>query len=136
MRLRIFSCPDLGDPIPNLWHQTAPNGGDGYVFQMNYNYVGGVATRWSLADPALSPVRPTDSPTWALMADIIRRSNGSDPARPFSTIAHKASENLPAGSNHLFNDLHVDWVKWPQMRANAEWASGEYWYWARTTATP
>ena len=143
-RLRVFSCPDLGDPIPNWQSQSAPNGGDGYVFQMNYNYVGGVGTRWSkafyssssMSDPAYSPVKPTDPPTWALMVDVIRESPGNISPRPFTTIAHKQRENLPAGSNHLFNDLHVEWVKWPNMRANAEWASTENWYWRRTVEAP
>ena len=61
LRPRVFSCPDLGDPIPNLYHDGQPNGGDGWVFQMNYNYVGGAA-RWCLADPAYSPIRPIRPP--------------------------------------------------------------------------
>jgi prepilin-type N-terminal cleavage/methylation domain-containing protein len=143
-RLRVFSCPDLGDPIPSWISQGRLDCGDGYVFQMNYNYVGGVAKRWakafyspaSMSDPPYSPVKPTDPPTWSLMVDIIRQTPGSDPSRPFSQLAHKQRENLPAGSNHLFNDLHVEWVKWPNMRANAEWASTENWYWRRTIEAP
>jgi len=142
-RLRIFSCPDLGDPIPNWQHQGEPHCTDQYVFQMNYNYVGGVSTRWtkafnssaSMSDPAFSPVKTTDSPTWALMVDIIREYPNTSQS-VFTTIAHKQRENLPAGSNQLFNDLHVEWVKWRDMRANAEWASGENWYWRRTLQAP
>jgi len=45
-RLRIFSCPNLGDPIPN--HAPDPRGVDNYIFAMNYAYVGGAA-KWSMA---------------------------------------------------------------------------------------
>ena len=137
MRLRVFSCPDLGDPIPNFNNPPGiPNGGDGYVFHMNYNYVGGAA-KWSMADPAYSPIKPTDPPTWTLMADMIRKYPVSQGA--FATIAHKERENLPAGANHLFNDLHVEWVKWnsgQNMRANAYWNSDEYYFWRRTMEAP
>jgi prepilin-type N-terminal cleavage/methylation domain-containing protein len=46
MRLRIFSCPNTGDPIPTF-DPGAPTGGDEYVFSMNYFYVGGARNgRW------------------------------------------------------------------------------------------
>jgi prepilin-type N-terminal cleavage/methylation domain-containing protein len=137
-RLRIFSCPNLGDPIPNRDHPEAPNGGDGYVFQMNYNYVGGAA-RWTMADPAYSPIKPTDPSTWALMVDMVREYPVNQSPRRFSTLAHKERENVPAGSNHLFNDQHVEWVKWDGgngMRANAYWNFQEYYYWRRTLEAP
>ena len=35
IRLRIFSCPNTGDPVPNF-DPGAPTGGDKYVFTMNY----------------------------------------------------------------------------------------------------
>ncbi|MCI0628386.1 MAG: DUF1559 domain-containing protein, partial [Acidobacteria bacterium] len=34
-RLRIFACPNTSDPIHDF---AGPNGGDGYVFRMNYYY--------------------------------------------------------------------------------------------------
>jgi prepilin-type N-terminal cleavage/methylation domain-containing protein len=139
MRLRVFSCPNLGDPIPNFQNKGAPNCGDGYVFEMNYNYIGGVASRWSMADPPCSPIKPTDPPTWALMVDIIREYPINSSPRQFTTLAHKQRADLPAGSNHLFNDLHVSWVKWNgghDMRANAYWNPAEYWYWRRTVEAP
>jgi prepilin-type N-terminal cleavage/methylation domain-containing protein len=143
MRIRVFSCPDLGDPIPNWLVTNAPHCTDAYIFQMNYNYVGGVATRWakafyssaSVSNPPFSPVKPTDPSTWALMVDIIREYPNSSQSQ-FEVIAHKQRENLPAGSNQLFNDLHVEWVKWRDMRANAEWNSTGYWYWRRTMEAP
>jgi prepilin-type N-terminal cleavage/methylation domain-containing protein len=138
MRLRVFSCPDLGDPIPNWQHQNSPNGGDGWAFQMNYNFVGGAA-RWSMADLAFSPIRPTDPPTWLLMADTIREYPVGQSPRRFSTLAHKERDGQPAGANHLFNDCHVQWVRWnggQGMRANAYWAGNEYWYWRRTIKAP
>ena len=95
MRLRAFSCPDLGDPIPNWGHEGEPNGGDGYVFQMNYNYVGGAA-RWTMADPAYSPIKPTDPPTWTLMADIIREYPVNNSPRSFTTLAHKERNKVTA----------------------------------------
>jgi prepilin-type N-terminal cleavage/methylation domain-containing protein len=138
-RLRVFSCPDLGDPIPNLYHDTGqPNGGDGYVFQMNYLFVGGAAA-WSMADPGYSPIRPTDPQTWALMVDIIHEIPVNSTPRSYSTLAHKERADLPAGSNHLFNDLHVEWIPWNDgrgMRANAYWSYNEYWYWRRTVEAP
>jgi len=105
---------------------------------MNYNYVGGAA-RWTMADPAYSPIKPTDPPTWALMADIIREYPVNSSPRSFTTLAHKERQNLPAGSNHLSNDQHVEWVKWNNgrgMRANAYWNSAECWYWRRTVEAP
>jgi prepilin-type N-terminal cleavage/methylation domain-containing protein len=137
-RLRVFSCPDLGDPIPNWMHQDAPNGGDGWVFQMNYNYVGGAA-KWCLADPAFSPIKPTDPPGWALMTDMIWEAPANQSPRLFRTLAHKNADGQPVGANHLFNDLHVQWVKWNggrEMRVNAYWASDDHWWWRRTVGAP
>ena len=138
MRLRVLSCPDLGDPIPNENHQGQPNGGDGWVFQIRYNYVGGAAG-WVMANPAFSPIRPADPPTWTLMADMVREYPINQSPRQFPTLAHKEAGGQPAGANHLFNDLHVEWVKWAGgqgLRANAYWAANEYYYWRRTMDTP
>jgi len=78
------------------------------VFHMNYFYVGG-ASRWEMADPAFSPIRPGDPPTWTLMVDMVHKPSESE---QFLYTAHKERNGSPAGANHLFNDLHVDWVKW------------------------
>ena len=136
MRLRVLSCPDTGDPIPNLNRGFGPDGGDGYVFQINYFYVGG-APKWSLSDPSLSPIKPGDPATWALMVDMIEEH----PFQPgyFWRLAHKQREGYPAGGNHLFNDLHVAWIKWNDghnMRANTYWHSGQNYYWRRTIEAP
>jgi len=136
LQLRIFSCPGAGDPVPNLAHDGQPNGGDGYVFHMNYNYVGGAA-KWSLADPSFSPITPEDPASWALMADMIHEYPVE--SATFVTLAHKERGGAPAGANHLFNDLHVTWVKWNggrDMRANADWAANEDFFWRRTVEAP
>lgn len=138
LQLRIFSCPALGDPVQNLWHDGQPDCGDGYVFHINYNYVGGAAS-WSLADPAFSPKRPMDEPGWTLMADMILEYPIQQSPRSFQYPAHKEAGNQPSGANHLFNDQHVEWVRWnggKGMRANALWSEAERYYWRRTVAAP
>jgi len=52
----------------------------------------------------------------------------------FPTVAHTEPENRPAGSNHVFMDLHVEWVQWKGgcgMRANACWNPVEFGDWRR-----
>ncbi len=51
-RLRVMACPNLGDPQLNFM---APSCGSGYVFKMNYFYLGG-AFNWSLANPPYWPL--------------------------------------------------------------------------------
>jgi prepilin-type N-terminal cleavage/methylation domain-containing protein len=136
LRLRVFSCPYTGDPIAN-WDTTAPHPPDDqYVFHMNYYYVGG-ASEWIIADPAFSPIKPTDPPSWALMMDMIRENPYQ--AGDFWELAHKERGGQPAGANHLFNDLHVSWFKWNSgrnMRANTYWETTSYYYWRRTVEAP
>ena len=101
-----------------------------------YYYVGG-ASKWTMADPALSPIKPEDSPSWALMVDMICENPAG--SGTFTFLAHKDRDRRPAGANHLFNDEHVEWIKWNgerTMRANSYWASQEYYFWRRTTETP
>jgi prepilin-type N-terminal cleavage/methylation domain-containing protein len=140
-RLRIFSCPELGDPVPN--HAPDPRGTDPYIFAMNYYYVGGASQWWNynaVTDPALSPIKPDDNPTWTLMTDIVRYDDPANPAIQHPgwwATAHKENGVLPAGANHLFNDGHVSWIKWnggSNMRTNAAWV--ESYIWRRSIGTP
>jgi prepilin-type N-terminal cleavage/methylation domain-containing protein len=135
-RLKVLSCPDTGTPIPN-YDLTAPHPADDtYVFRMNYFYVGG-APKWSLSDPSWSPIKPTDPPSWALMVDMVEE-HSFQPGY-FWQLAHKQREGYPAGANHLYNDLHVAWVKWNggrNMRPNTYWHSGQNYYWRRTMEVP
>lgn len=132
-RLRIFACPNSGDPVQIFG---APDGGDGYVFHINYYYVGG-AQNWPLANPAFSPIKPEDPGTWTLMTDMVCENPvGSG---EFVELGHKASKQTPSGANHLFNDGHVQWVKWNGgrgLRANAFWADQEHFFWRRTVEAP
>jgi hypothetical protein len=133
MRLRVFSCPNLGDPPVD---DPAPNGGDGYVFKINYFYVGGAA-KWSVPSPPYSPIKPTDPPTWTLMVDQIR-THSLCPLG-LATVAHKNPSGQPAGANHLLHDGHVDWVKWNggcNMRSNTYWSATEFFVWRRTLDAP
>jgi prepilin-type N-terminal cleavage/methylation domain-containing protein len=135
LRLRIFSCPDFKDPIPDL-NPDAPTGDDKYVFVLNYFYVGGAA-RWSLADPSFSPKSPDDPPNWTVMSDMVQQYPTE--ADRWTYVAHKDSKGMPAGANHLFNDGHVRWVNWEGgrgMRANTYWAPTQYYFWRRTEEAP
>jgi hypothetical protein len=117
------------------------NPGDDWVFPLAYNYVGGVAT-WDLADPSYSPVKPTDPPTWTLMADFVCYGDPSRGANPNGWLvdknAHKNRNGRPpAGANHLFNDAHVAWYGWNggnNMRTNSYWV--ESYIWRRTVDAP
>ena len=138
LRLRVFSCPNLGDPIPN--YQNDPRGVDKYVFVMNYAYVGG-ASQWSLPGSAFSPFTSEDSPTWTLMVDFVYY--GAPPSQQIGWVkelnAHRENSGQPAGANHLFNDGHVSWIKWNggrNMRTNTFWAAGNYYIWSRTDDAP
>jgi hypothetical protein len=134
LRLRIFCCPDLGDPMSLPGPIPA---GDDYDFSMNYNYVGG-ASKWTLSDPALSPIKPEAPVSWALMVDFVCK-NDSQGGGKYVPLAHKERDGLPAGANHLFNDGHVQWVKWNggrNMRTNTFWAWGENYIWRRTLEAP
>lgn len=136
-RLRVFACPEAGDPTPNV-HPGIPTGDDKYVFRMNYYYVGG-ASRWSIGGPANSPIKPTDPASWALMVDMIREDQDSSTTNVFLELAHKGPGGQPAGSNHLFNDLHVTWYKWNEgreMRANTYWEPASLYWWRRTVDQP
>jgi prepilin-type N-terminal cleavage/methylation domain-containing protein len=132
-RLRVFACPNAGDPVQNF---EAPSGGDGYVFRMNYYYVGG-AHNWTLADPPCSPIKPEDPGDWALMTDMLCENPVG--SANFTELAHRTANQTPAGSNHLFNDGHVQWVSWKGgrgMRANALWAPQEHFFWRRRVEAP
>ena len=134
-RLRIFSCPNMGDPIPN--HAPDPRGNDSYVFVMNYAYLGG-ASKWTMSDRSFSPIKPEDSSSWALMVDFVCHNNDQGKGK-YVPLAHKEHDGKPAGANHLFNDGHVSWIKWnggSNMRSNTFWASNEFYIWRRTMESP
>jgi hypothetical protein len=135
LRLRVFSCPNLGDPIANF--QGDPRGVDKYVFAMNYAYVGG-ASKWTMSTPSFSPFKPEEQPSWTLMVDFICHNN--DQARgAYTPLAHRDRHGKPAGANHLFNDGHVSWVRWnggSNMRSNTYWAWPEFWIWRRSDEHP
>jgi prepilin-type N-terminal cleavage/methylation domain-containing protein len=140
IRLRVLSCPDLGDPIENFDPAGPHPPDDSYVFWMNYFYVGR-ATRWRLesgvTDPSFSPVRPEDPSGWTLMVDQI--CDNQSQMHRFVPLAHKEADGTPAGGNHLFNDLHVSWVKWNggrNMHTNTSWADNEEFMWRRTADAP
>jgi hypothetical protein len=131
--INVLGCPNLGPP----WRDNfQPHCNDAYYWSLNYLYVGG-AYNWTLASPPYSPMKVEDPPDWTLMADmIIENPVGSG---TFTDLAHRAPGRGVAGSNHLFNDLHVDWVSWNNgrgMRANAYWAAQERFYWRRRLAEP
>ena len=108
-RLLIFGCPDLEGPLQLI-------GPEGDTFSINYNYVGG-ASKWlnfdGVTDPAYSPFKPEDNPSWTLMADFIYyggpQSQQSGWVKELN--AHRENNGEPAGGNHLFNDGHVSWFK-------------------------
>ncbi len=134
-RLRIFSCPGMGDPVPNF--QRYPTGPDAYIFALNYAYLGG-ASRWSAADPSFSPFKPEDSGSWTLMSDFVCKNDNQGGGR-YTPLAHKTRNSLPAGANHLFNDGHVQWIKWNSglnMRTNTYWAANENYIWRRNLESP
>jgi prepilin-type N-terminal cleavage/methylation domain-containing protein len=140
LRLRIFSCPDMGDPIPNFSTGAPHPPYDQYVFNMNYYYVGGAPTWRNMpndTDPSFSPFKPQDPGSWTLMVDMI---HGKAQSGKFPITAHKNSDGRPAGANHLFNDGHVAWVKWnggSNMRSNTFWSyDADYCVWRRTLETP
>lgn len=105
-------------------------------WHLAYLYLGR-AYNWTLASPTYSPMSPDDPPDWTLMADInIENPLGS---QSFIEVAHRAPGGTMAGSNHLFNDVHVEWISWSSgknMRANAYWASTDRFYWRRRMAEP
>jgi hypothetical protein len=71
------------------------------------------------------------------MADMMREMPQGSGA--FDYLAHPADIRTPAGSNHLFNDLHVAFVPWNNghgVRANAFWATSEVYYWRRRVTEP
>jgi prepilin-type N-terminal cleavage/methylation domain-containing protein len=138
-RLRIFYCPDMGDP----WFDAGPHPPeDDWVFGLNYFYVGG-ASEWrnspTNTNPSFSPVKPTDPGVWALMTDMIDNDQALYGTHGWFPTAHKEPGGQPAGSNHLFNDGHVAWVNWNgglTMRSNTFWAFPEYYIWRRTVDAP
>ena len=136
-RLRILACPNLGDPVQDF---NSTGGGEAYAFHMNYYYVGG-AYRWdfpgSKPETTYSPTSPESPGTWALMVDeVCENPVGSG---EFPELAHKTAKKTPTGSNHLFNDGHVQWIPWNRrenMRANARWAPQEHYFWRRRVEEP
>jgi len=138
-RLKIFSCPDMGDP--EFAAGPKPDGDD-WVFGMNYNYVGS-AFKWrntpSDTDPTFSPFKPEDPASWTLMVDFACNNQALFGDHGWKPFAHKESNGQPAGANHLFNDGHVQWVKWNgglNMRTNTYWAMEDNWIWRRTLEAP
>jgi prepilin-type N-terminal cleavage/methylation domain-containing protein len=140
-RIRVFCCPDLGDPL-DLPGPHQPD--DTSTFSINYNYVGAASKWWNfdgVTDPAYSPIKSGDPATWSLMADFV--FYGAPPSNPSGWVpalnAHKEKDGRPAGANHLFNDQHVSRVRWnagKNMRTNTIWAAGNYYIWRRTVETP
>jgi prepilin-type N-terminal cleavage/methylation domain-containing protein len=131
--VRVLGCPNLG---PSQRDTGAPHCTDAYFWSLNYLYVGG-AYNWTLALPTYSPMSANDPPDWTLMSDIIiERPVGTG---RFTDLAHRTSSRGAAGSNHLFNDLHVEWINWgsgQNMRANAYWESDSRYYWRRRMSEP
>ena len=131
--LNAMGCPNLGPPLRKT---DAPHCTDKYFWELKYLYVGG-AYNWTLASPAYSPMSANDPPEWTLMADMnIENPPGSD---KWIELAHRSPQGGMAGSNHLYNDGHVDWVTWSggrNMRANAYWAATDRFYWRRTLSAP
>ncbi len=138
-RLKIFSCPDLGPPIYDAGPKPT---GDDWIFGMTYLYVGH-ASKWRNApsdtDPSFSPFKPEDPASWALMVDFASNNHATFGVKGWRPFAHKEGNGQPAGSNHLFNDGHVQWINWnggQDMRTNLVWASQENWLWRRTMEDP
>ncbi len=77
-----------------------------------------------VADPAFSPRKPTDLVSWALKAELIREYPVNSSARSFTTLARKVRHDLPAGSNHLFDDRHVEWPNGIMAAACAQLPTG------------
>ena len=94
-----------------------------------------------VTDPALSPIKSGDEPTWTLMADFVYY--GASPSQQLGwqkeLNAHRQPNSIPAGANDLFNDLHVSWIKWnggSNMRTNTMWAPGNLYIWRRSMEIP
>jgi len=145
-RIKVFCCPDMGDAQFYGYDNKPP--ADNWIFGMNYNYVGS-AVHWQNVtgdtDESYSPMKPTDNPSWVLMADMVCHSEATYGTKGWAPTAHKtggqpeAGTGQPNGANHLFNDGHVSWYKWNgggNMRANTYWAQDENYYWRRTLEAP
>ena len=143
IRIKIFSCPNMAakEGYPHYDDLTnSINPGDDWWFPMGYVYTGGVKS-WNLADPAYSPVKETDSPSWVMMVDFVRYNGpgAQNPGWPKDGENHNAhmGNGLPAGANHLFHDGHVQWYKWnngTNMRTNLAYV--EEYIWRRTMESP
>ena len=131
--INVLGCPNMGPPLRKT---DAPHCNDPYYWELKYLYVG-KAYNWTLASPTYSPMSANDPPDWTLMADMnIENPPGS---QSFIEVAHRGRGGAMAGSNHLFNDVHVEWISWSggkNMRANAYWASTDRFYWRRRLAEP
>lgn len=134
-RLRIFTCPEMELPRTYL---NEPKDNDPFVFMMQYFYVGG-APKWTMADPTYSPLKSTDPPDWCLMSDMVTERPAPQGIFSREKTAHVNKSGAPIGSNHLFHDGHVDWVRWNNgkgLRANAFWEPDAWFYWRRTLQEP
>src|SRR5207237_210688 len=121
--VNVLGCPNLGPP----WRDNvAPHWTDAYYWTLNYLYLGG-AYNWNRASPPYSPMTTTDPPDWALMADIIDQRQDSG---RFTRLPHRNLGGGAAGSNHLFNDGHVEFIPWEKLRGNADWGN-ERFFWQR-----
>jgi prepilin-type processing-associated H-X9-DG protein len=43
--------------------------------------------------------------------------------------AHMENATKPAGGNILYQDCHVAWRRFGEMKKQSLWRSGQYWYW-------
>jgi prepilin-type N-terminal cleavage/methylation domain-containing protein len=101
----IWGCPDVNNGIV-IYNPQATQ------YQIGYQYLGGVASWYSLKLRAnfrsLSPVKmSTANPGWVLAADDVLYANGTTWLKPHL----RRGAGFPDGGNHLRMDGSVVWIK-------------------------
>ena len=90
-----------------------------------FNAVDTLSTAEMVVDTVVSKGsgnRATD--TWG--PDNVTSTSGLIPGYTSNHLAGRGQQN---GGNILFMDSHVDWRRFREMNAWAEWTSKTYWYW-------
>jgi len=99
-----------------------------YNYMLGYLYTGGSPYWLQYPGTTYSPRYLGDPPEWTMAADHNRLWNG------VWTAAHQRRDGLPAGSNHLFHDGHVEWLPFGD---GSQYPQVVFWFhWKRTQIHP